>query len=265
MTVDRIETFTFAAAAFLNAAPLASFLEKVAPGVRVIYGPPSQSLDHVLAGRADAALAPVFDYFSTPDVAMIDSVCIASCGDVHSVWLKFHRPPEQVRSVAPDPASKTSNALAQILLVKHFDLDVPMEAPPAGQQPDATVVIGDRALCEPPGEFGNYDLAGIWTQMTSLPLVFAVWVHRSGHPRAAELRRITHAAKAAGLDALDQLADRYAAKLDIPRSDCLEYISSLLTYDLGPKEIEGMELFRSMLAEMGVAPRRPPAAGGQAP
>ena len=262
MTVDRIETFTFAAAEFLNAAPLASFLEKVAPGVRVIYGPPSQSLDHVLAGRADAALAPVFDYFNTPDVAMIDSLCIASCGDVRSVWLKFHRPPDQVRSVAPDPASKTSNALARILLVKHFGLDVPMEAPPAGQKADATVVIGDRALREPPGEFGDYDLAGIWTEMTSLPLVFAVWVHRSGHPHAGELRRITHAARAAGLDALDQLADQYAAKLAVPRDECLEYISKLLTYDLGPREIEGMELFRGMLEEMNIRP--PGAAGGQA-
>ena len=258
MTADRIETFTFAAAAFLNAAPLAAFLERVAPGVRVIYGPPSQSLEHVLTGRADAALAPVFDYFNTPEVAMIDSLCIASCGDVHSVWLKFHRPPDQVRSVAPDPASRSSNALARILLVKHFGLNVPMEAPPAGERADASVVIGDRALCQPPGEFGNYDLAGIWTEMTSLPFVFAVWVHLADHPHAADLRRITHAAKAAGLDAIDQLADQYAAKLAIPRDDCLEYISRLLTYDLGPREIEGMELFRSMLAEID-----PPAEGGQ--
>jgi len=261
VTEDRIETFTFAAAEFLNAAPLAAFLEKVAPGVRVIYGPPSQSLEHVLTGRADAALVPVFDYFNTPEVAMIDSLCISSCGDVHSVWLKFHRPPDQVRSVAPDPASKTSNALARILLVKHFGLDVPMEAPAAGQQADATVVIGDRALCEPPGEFGNFDLAGIWTEMTSLPLVFAVWVHRSSHPHAAELRRITHAARAAGLDALDQLADEYSAKLDVPRNDCLVYISRLLTYDLGPRETEGMELFRTMLIEMNICP--PPEAGEQ--
>ena len=259
MTADRIETYTFAAVGFLNAAPLAAFLEKVAPGIRVIHGPPSQLMDHVLSGRADAALAPVFDYFNTPGVAMIDSLGISSCGDVRSVWLKFHKPPDQVRSVAPDPASKTSNALAQILLVKHFGLDVPMEAPPAGQTADATVVIGDRALCEPPGEFGNFDLAGIWTEMTSLPLVFAVWVHRDGHPHAAELRRITHAAKAAGLDALDQLAEEYSAKLAVPRNDCLEYISKLLSYDLGPREIEGMELFRGMLAEMDI---RPPGAAG---
>jgi len=264
VTADRIETFTFAAVPFLNAAPLAAFLERVAPGVRVIYGPPSQLLDHMLTGRADAALVPVFDYFNTPGLAMIDSLCISCRGDVRSVWLKFHRPPDQVRSVAPDPASKTSNALAQILLARHFGLDVPMEAPPAGQSADATVVIGDRALCEPPGEFGNFDLAGIWTEMTSLPLVFAVWVHRGGHPRAGELRRIAHAAKAAGLDALDQLAEEYSAKLDVPRNNCLEYISKLLTYDLGPRELEGMELFRGMLVEMNICPPDSPPAATEA-
>ena len=252
MIADRMETYTFAAVEFLNAAPLAAFLEKVASGVRVIHGPPSQLMELVLAGRVDAALTPVFDYFNTPGVEMIDSVGISSCGDVRSVWLKCHRPLEEVRSVAPDPASKSSNALAKILLVKHFGLDVPMEAPLDGQLPDATVVIGDRALRQPPGEFGNHDLARIWTEMTSLPFVFAVWVHRKGHPHAGELRRITHAAKTAGLDALDQLAEEYAAKLAVPHNDCLEYISRLLTYDLGDKEIEGMELFRSMLLDMNV-------------
>ena len=250
MTTDRIEPYTFAAVGFLNAAPLAAFLEKVAPGVSVIHGPPSQLMDHVLSGRADAALVPVFDYFNTPGVRMIDSLGIASCGNVRSVWLKCHRPLDQVRSVTPDPASKSSNALARILLVKHFALNVPMEAPPPGQSPDATVVIGDRALCEPPGKFGNHDLAGIWTEMTSLPFVYAVWAYLADNPHADELSRIAHEAKTAGMAALGELADRYTPKLALSRDECLEYISELLTYDLGTKEIEGMELFRRMLTEL---------------
>jgi chorismate dehydratase len=250
VTADHRETYTFAIASFLNAAPLAAFLEEVDPRVRVLTGPPSQLMAHVLSGRTDAAMVPVFDYFNTPGVKMIDSLGIASCGDVRSVWLKCHRPLEQMRSVAPDPASRSSNALARILLVKHFGLDVPMEAPLAGDSPDATVVIGDRALCEPPGEFGNYDLAGIWTEMTSLPFVYAVWAYRADNPHADELSRIAHEAKTAGMASLGELADRYAPQLTLSRDECLEYISELLTYDLGPREIEGMELFRSMLAEL---------------
>ncbi|MCP4377395.1 MAG: menaquinone biosynthesis protein [bacterium] len=250
MTADQTETYTFGAASYLNAAPLAAFLEDVDPRVRVFDEPPSQLMAHVLSGRADAAMVPVFDYFNTPGVKMIDSLCIASSGDVRSVWLKCHRPLEQIRSVTPDPASRSSNALARILLKKHFALNVPMQAPPNGETPDATVVIGDRALCDPPGEFGNYDLAGIWTEMTSLPFVYAVWVYRDDNPRAQELIRIAHTAKTAGMKALEELADRYAPRLTPSRDECLEYISELLTYDMGPKEIEGMELFRQMLGEL---------------
>jgi chorismate dehydratase len=253
VTADRTEPYTFAAADFLNAAPLAAFLTEVDPNVRLFHGPPSELMAHVLSGRADAAMVPVFDYFNTAGVAMIESLGIASCGNVRSVWLKCHRPLDQIRSVAPDPASKSSNAMARILMKKHFGLDVPMETPHDGQAPDATVVIGDRALCQPPGEFGNYDLAGIWTEMTSLPFVYAVWAYRTDNPKADELVRIAHAAKDAGMAAMDQLADQYAPKLALSRDECLEYISELLTYELGPGELEGMELFRSMLTELDAA------------
>ncbi len=256
MTTDPTETYTFAAASFLNAAPLAAFLRDVDPRVQLFHGPPSELMAHVLSGRADAAMVPVFDYLNTPGIKMIDSLGIASCGDVRSVWLKCHRPMDQIRSVAPDPASRSSNALARILLKKHFCLDVPMETPHDGQAPDATVVIGDRALCQPPGEFGNYDLAGIWTEMTSLPFLYAVWVYRDDNPKADELTRIAHAAKDAGLASLEQLADLYAPKLALSRDECLEYISDLLIYELGPKEIEGMELFASMLAELDASEGR---------
>jgi chorismate dehydratase len=253
MTADQTDTYTFAIASFMNAAPLAAFLEDIDPRVRVFSEPPSQLMAHVLSGRADAAMVPVFDYLNTPGVKMIDAIGIASCGDVRSVWLKCHRPLDRIRSVAPDPASRSSNALARILLVKHFGLNVPMQPAPPGESPDATVVIGDRALREPPGEFGDYDLAGIWTEMTSLPFLYAVWVYRDDSPKAAELSRIAHAAKDAGLAALGQLADRYVDQLPLSRDECLEYISELLTYELGPKEIEGMELFGSMIAELDAA------------
>jgi len=250
VTAEQSETYTFAIASFLNAAPLAAFLQDVDPRVRVFSEPPSQLMPHVLNGLADAAMVPVFDYFNTPGVKMIESIGIASRGNVRSVWLKCHKPLDQIRSVTPDPASKSSNALTRILLKKHFALNVPMQNPPPGETPDATVVIGDRALREPPGEFGNYDLAGIWTEMTSLPFVYAVWVHLADNPKAAELSRIAHAAKDAGLAALEQLADRYVDQLPLTREECIEYISELLTYELGPKEMEGMDLFRAMIAEV---------------
>jgi len=248
-TPNPTSTYTFAAVSYLNAAPLAAYLDKVEPGVEVVYGLPAQLVDHVLAGRADAAMVPVVDYFRQDGLEMIESVGISVDGDARSVLLKCSRPLEQVRTVAPDPTSKASNAMAEIVLRMHLGLDVRLERPPAGQHADAEVVIGDRALCAPPAECGDYDLGGFWKAMTSLPFVFAVWAYPAGHPHADDLKRIARAAKDAGIENLSQIAAEYAVALQLSQAECLEYISQVITYDLGPREIEGMELFREMLSE----------------
>jgi predicted solute-binding protein len=182
---------------------------------------------------------------------MIDGLGICADGDVWSVLLKCNRPIEQVRTVRPDPASRTSNALARILLQEHFNLSIEMEHVSAAGPVDAEVVIGDPALNAPVAPCGDYDLAELWKSMTGLPFVFAVWAHLSDHPAADELAKIAHAAKAAGCAAIDELAAIHAEKLGISTERCSEYLTSAVRYDVGPREIEAMRLFQSLLAKTG--------------
>jgi len=51
---------------------------------------------------------------------MIEGLWICADGDVTSVLLQCRRPLREVRTVQPDPESKTSNVLAQVLLRNHF-------------------------------------------------------------------------------------------------------------------------------------------------
>ncbi len=241
----------FAAVRFANAAPLAHFLDQVQPGVEVIYHQPSQLVQYLQSGRADAALIPVMDYFTYSGLTMIDGLGICADGEVWSVLLKCNRPIEQVRTVRPDPASRTSNALTRILLQEHFNLTVEMENIPAGEPVDAEVVIGDRALTASPAPCGDYDLAELWKSMTGLPFVFAVWVHLSDHPGADELSQIARAARQAGGSSIDQLATIYADKLGMSQRRCSEYFTSAIRYDVGPREKEAMRLFQSLLAKTG--------------
>jgi len=94
------------------------------------------------------------------------------------VLLKCDVPVAQVRSVMKDPASATSNALAELLLRRHFRRDVVMEPFREGAVVDAAVVIGDRALVSAPAPGGDIDLATAWKELTGLPFVFAVWAYR---------------------------------------------------------------------------------------
>jgi len=257
MAVRTTDSYVFASVPYFNAAPLAHFLEDVHPGVRVTFAPPSELLERLVSGSVDVAMTPVADYLDTPGLKRIDGLGICADGEVQSVLLKCYRPIEQVRLVGLDPASRTSNALARILLEDHFGLSVEMRHLKPGEPVDAAVMIGDRALCAPPGPCGDYDLASVWKAMTHLPFVFAVWAYRADHPHPRELSRIAHAAKDAGVAALEELARIHAAKLSLPLERCRAYLTSAVYHDLGEREAEAMRLFQELRA------RRRDATGAQ--
>jgi chorismate dehydratase len=247
--IGRTSTqFTFAAVPYANAAPLAHFLPQVHADVAVIFAPPSQLAQAVIDGRADAALVPVVDCFANPELRIIDGMGICADGDVQSVLLKCERPLESIRTVSADPASRTSNALARVLLADHFGLSVEIRPFDPDESPDAAVVIGDRALQAPPAPGGDIDLAGQWKLMTSLPFVFAVWAHRADHPDPQGLAETARAARDAGVAAIDELASIWAERLGLNFQRCRDYLGSAIHYDLGPRERAGMQLFKELLA-----------------
>ena len=256
---DRNDHYVFASVPYVNAAPLAHFLPRVRAGVRVIYDRPAAMAGYLAARRADAAMVPVVDYLALDGLGMIDGLGICADGDVQSVLLKCYRPIEQVRRVQPDPASRTSNALARVLLEDHFHLSVRVAPVGDGVSADAAVIIGDAALAAEPAPCGDYDLGGLWKAMTGLPFVFAVWAHRADHADPADLAAVAHAAKAAGLAAVDDLAAVQARRTGLSEPRLREYLASVIHYDLGDRERQAMRLFRERLAERNLlAPGREP-------
>jgi chorismate dehydratase len=250
MVDGKNNAYVFASVPYANAAPLATFLPQVGPGARVIYAPPSHLLACLLDGSADVAIVPVADFLTHPNLSRLADIGICADGDAWSVLLKCAKPLEDVRVVRADPASSTSNALARVLLEHHFRLSVRTAAGPDADSADAEVVIGDRALCQPPAPCGDYDLAGEWKAMTHLPFVFAVWACRADRPDQAGLTRIALAARDAGLAAVEQLARERAVQLGLAVSAVHEYLTSVIHYRVGPREAEAMERFRQYLQRL---------------
>ena len=248
-----MKRYVFASVPYANAAPLTHFLCDLHPGVRVTCAPPSELAGVLGRGEADAALVPVADFLATDDLKMLGGLGICADGEVQSVLLRCRGPIRQVRVVATDPASRTSNALAQVLLEEHFGLSVRMTPPVAEEPADAAVVIGDRALRMPPAA-NDHDLSALWKEMTSLPFVFAVWACRREHSEADVLARIACEARTRGADALDELAEIHAERLDLPVATCRQYLGSIIRYDVGPDELRAMDLFKGLLSR-----RRSPA------
>lgn len=234
----------FAGAPYSNSAPLVDKLMEVDPRVRVINDHPANLMRDLNAGKADVALIPVVHLFNHPELAMLDGLGIAADGPVQSVLLKCNVPVDRIRTVARDPASATSNALAELLLSKHYSRDIEMVA---GDGADAEVVIGDRALCSDPAPAGDIDLSEAWKEMTGLPFVFAVWAVRKDFPEIETVTEIAHKACKAGFLSLEKIAGRYADELGRSQSFWLDYLGHSIHYELDGRDMEGLEQFRQLV------------------
>ncbi|MEI8138285.1 MAG: bifunctional demethylmenaquinone methyltransferase/2-methoxy-6-polyprenyl-1,4-benzoquinol methylase UbiE [bacterium] len=246
-TAHSPHPYSFAAPEYANSVPLAQFIPKVSPGSHVVLNTPAQLIAPLLDGTIDAALIPVAALFANPRLMALEGTGICAGKEVRSVLLRCNRPLEEVRTVCLDPASRTSNALAQILLKNHWKRTIQIVTNPT--EADASVVIGDRALYEKPGPGGDYDLATAWNQMTGLPFVFAVWAVRRDHPDPAGLTRVIQTAKQDGVAAIPEIAHEQAVKLGLSEASCLAYFTDCIYYDIGPREREAMASFQKLLAD----------------
>jgi len=243
---DKSE-FIFAGAPYSNSAPLVDKLIEVDPRVRVINDHPANLVRDLNGGKADVALIPVAHLFSHPELTMLEGLGVAADGPVQSVLLKCNVPIGKVKVVGRDPASATSNALAGLLLKRHFKRDVEMVDFGAVERPDAAVVIGDRALCSDPAPAGDVDLADAWHQMTGLPFVFAVWAVRRDFPHRDTVTEIARRSYEAGFRAIESIAERYADQLGGSVEFWVDYLDNSIHYQLDERDMEGMELFRRYL------------------
>ncbi len=195
------------AVSYLNARPLIYSLARIAPWCQIVLDLPSRLADALAAGRLDVAMIPSIEYARGPGYGIVSDACIACDGPVRSVRLYSRVPLERVRSLALDEGSRTSAALARVLLRERFGiwpetLPLPIGASWQTAVADAAVVIGDRGMLFDGGGFDfAYDLGEEWSRWTGLPFVFAMWIARPG----IDLHGVAEALEAARDDGVMRL------------------------------------------------------------
>jgi chorismate dehydratase len=244
---------------YLNTRPLIHGLAELAPRAELILDLPSRLADGLAAGRYDVALIPSIEFFQDPSYTIVSDACIACRGPVLSVKLFCRVPAEQVRTLALDEGSRTSVALARILLRERFGLAPRLEPLPIGASlddttADAVLLIGDRAIHSPRQAFAEiWDLGDEWCRWAELPFVFAVWAARQG----TDLQGVDAALSAArdsGLAHLTEIARAQAAPLGLTVPECLSYLRDNLYFHLGEREQRGLARFARLAAQLGLAP-----------
>ncbi|MDH3982126.1 MAG: menaquinone biosynthesis protein [Kiritimatiellaceae bacterium] len=241
--------FVFAGAPYSNSAPLVDKLTEVDSRVRVISDHPINLVSDLNAGKADVALIPVAHLFAHPELVMLEGLGIAADGPVRSVLLKCNKKMGKIKTVARDPASATSNALAELLLTKYFKQKIEMHDFQTLENPDAEVVIGDRALIAEPAPAGDVDLSEAWQKWTQLPFVFAVWAVRKDFPEIEAVTAIVRGAFESGFQCMEEIAERYAQQLGQSHLFWLDYLDGSIHYKLDARDLEGMARFRKLISK----------------
>ena len=237
---------------FLNALPLLAGLGP--PEVVVELMRPAEAADRLAAGSVDGALLPVAELLRIPGLAVVDGLAIAACGAVDSVLVVSRGAVKAAGRLYLDPASRTSNLLAQLVLPRLGATRAEITALPAParlEAGEARVIIGDAALGGDWRGLEILDLGSGWQQLTGLPFVFAVWAlaARAQTPAVAQALR---AAAARGLASIDTIALDQGPRRGIPGELARSYLRTRVRYTLGGEERQALALFARMCVDAGL-------------
>ncbi len=250
------------AVSYLNAKPLYYRLTEFAPEVRLEMDLPSRLADRLASGALDVALIPSVEYLrgAAAGYQIVPGFAIAARGAVRSVKLFSRVPFGRIERLALDAGSRTSRALARVWLDAAHGVrpgrieDLPLGVPIEESTADAVLLIGDRAMTVGHEPFhAVVDLAEAWQAMTGLPFVFALWVAGPGVELGA-LPEALARSRAEGLKHAGDLAAEHGPRLGLDVATCYDYLTRVLSYDLGEPEVNGLRRFARMAARLGLAP-----------
>lgn len=260
MSVRRAGILRVGSVPYLVGRPLDRGLEEE-PGIELSYAVPGVLVEELRRGALDVALVSSIELFRRPGYRYIPEIAVCGRGSVASVQLFLHRPLEEVRRIALDPASRTSATLLRVLFARR-----PAESPeflevPPGEDPrrapaDAWLRIGDTALREsledpPPPSFNP---SRAWTEQTALPFVFAAWIVRPGVAIEPHLPAFARA-RERGARTLGELASSAARAWKLPLAACTRYLFEECVYDPRDEMRAALLAFRDAAAELGLCER----------
>jgi len=253
---------------YVNTWPLTwGFLQGAGERVELLHDTPAACAARLARGEVDAGIIPAVEAARIPGVRLVRGVGIAARERVRSVLLVSRRPlggeADPVRTVALDASSRSSAAMARILLHELFRLEP--EYHPAVpdlaemlRHHDAALLIGDPALTADLRGLHVLDLAEGWRRLTGLPFVFAVWAVRPSVPPEPFLWSRDYAQRH-----FPGLLDAAVRRIGLPRELLAEYLDGNLHHDLDEADEKGLVEFFRRAHRHGLIPSPdvPPFAG----
>lgn len=233
---------------YLNTKPLLYGIERspLLEKMELITDYPARIAGMLLKDEIDIGLVPVAIIPDMKEYHINTGYGIGCNGPVASVCLFSEVPVENLQTVLLDYQSRTSVALAKILLKEYWKISpVFKDAGPAFLDEingtTGAVVIGDRALKQRSVSAHAYDLGEAWKKMTGLPFLFAAWI--SNKKLDPDWVKAFDEANGFGVQHLDLVLEGLNDNL----FNLKEYYTRYLSYELDAGKKKGLSLFLEML------------------
>lgn len=219
---------------------------------------PAECARQLASKEAAIGLLPVTEYQNIPGLQVVAGISISSFGPAKSALLLSKVPWEKIGSVALDESARTSVMLAKLVLERIYDLrPAYVSLPPdikvmlSGQ--DAALLTGDAALRAQKEDLYAYDLAVEWARFCGLPFVFAFWAFHPS-PETEEIVPLLYQSKMFGCRQRREIAEELSAMRGIPIDAIDEYLNHNISYELGPGQRAGLDLFFRLAREQKLLP-----------
>jgi len=242
---------------YLNAKPLVRQFEDLGPEspVQVLYDVPSRLPGMLATNEVQAIMVSSIESLRTPGKRITDGVCIGTQREVLSVRVFSKAPPCEIRTLALDQSSMTSNGLAQIILKERYGCGLICNSePPVLAQMleghDACVLIGDNGIRESGAGLHILDLGYEWFELTALPFVWAVWMGDAN--LTPELAGYLQEAMWSGFDRMDSVIADAPNHTGIQEDLCRKYLTEIMHYPMQERELEGLREFGRKLVAHGI-------------
>jgi predicted solute-binding protein len=245
------------AVSYLNTWPLVwGFLHGPERGLYEFqFDLPAQCADALGAREVDLGLVPCAE-LDRLDMGFLPGLGIACEGPVRSILLVSKVPIGEIRTLAADSGSRTSVALARILLAERYGClpAITRHAPRLEEmlkERDAALIIGDPALRIEPAAlpWAVLDLGAEWVAWSGLPMVFAVW---AGRPEVLgpQVERAFQASWEWGRGHIDEIVLRASVERGFAEDTARAYVTRHIVYELSERHHAGLELFRRKAREL---------------
>ncbi len=269
---------------YLNTAPLVRGFTHgpLRDKYRLTFTVPSDCAESLRSGAADIAIIPAIEYQRIENLVVLPKLSIASKRSVRSLLLISKKPVREVRRIALDRSSRSTQALVRILCAKHWQIAPEFfEAEPdlaamLGRA-DAALLIGDPALrlsleaerlarpndtgyvlfpagiagISPSAPLHLYDVVENWRTLTDLPAVLAIWAARQD----AVTPEVVHdfqESLSLGLQDLQEISGQASQELQLPAHQLQRYLSENIDYTLDEENTKGLRRYYELAAELGL-------------